>query len=446
MTNERPPSYFRRMWRAWLALALFFLQVLTFFRGVAWVGKEWAAVLPLFATMALGWHYLSSRRLPSAAVDTPARRELPARHRRPHAWVGLTSVLLVGAWCGAGLGEQFAAVPNYIDISDVIPQNVALFERTFTGEYPYYTVPMPHWSGPFPVYMPLHWLPVGVGHFFHLDVRWSGAIILLGAFAWIGYVLGARADKWYGAAAIGPAAGLIVWGYILYTDHDIAVSFDLHIAAYYAILSLGLVLRSPRWIAAGLVLCALSRYTLAFWMPTFVLVLLWEPTHRTEVLRYLGILVVAVVVLYVLPFVTQDPAVLFKGVKYHNDAAIAEWRGFDGVSYTMEVGVYFANIYKQYLPGDVEIQLYKARVVQGVMMLAIMFASLYGYYRLRGRVNVYDYLLFVLYMVIAHFYLFGALTYRYYYLGLFGISAVMVGQMLVAPHRATTATTATTVT
>lgn len=419
------------MWRGPFALFLLVAQALTLFLGVKWLGKSWGALPFTLSTMALGWHYLASVRDEAPSVKT----RLSAAASSPrNGLIALASVVAVAVACGLGLADQFAAVPNYIDYSDVIPQNVALFERTMRGEYPYYPVPMPAWSGPFPVYMPLHWLPVGIAKLLSIDVRWSGAILLLLACTGSAWLLGRRAQTWWAAAAIGPAAGMILLGYLLYTEYDLPVSYDLHIAGYYIVLSLGLALRQLRLIALGLVLCFLSRYTLVFWMPTVVLLMLYEPEHRREVWTYLGVLAIAVLVGYVLPFVVRDPMVLFKGVEYHNDAAIAEWRGYGGVSYSMEVGAYFAHFYKANFQGDMAQRLFLGRVVQGALMLALMAASLWGWWRLRCRVVLYDYLLFALFMVIAHFYLFGVLTYRYYYVGLFGISFVMVAQVLARAH------------
>src|SRR5690606_9799498 len=140
------------------------------------------------------------------------------------------------------------------------------------GEQPYYPLPLAGYA-PFPVYMPLHWLPVGLTDFLGIDSRWIGYIFF--SLALIFITLRFIKMHW------SPNAALILfsiplltfYGYHHYAPQELGVSFDIIIAAYYMVLAFGLYSKNLTWITCGLVLCILSRYTLFFWLPVFACLL-----------------------------------------------------------------------------------------------------------------------------------------------------------------------------
>jgi len=62
--------------------------------------------------------------------------------------------------------------------SDVIPQVEAQSHWFWNGETPYQLLHFEKYSA-FPVYMPIHWLPLGVKELVDLQSQWIGGFILL---------------------------------------------------------------------------------------------------------------------------------------------------------------------------------------------------------------------------------------------------------------------------
>ena len=76
------------------------------------------------------------------------------------------------------LNNAFLSNPLPTKNSDVLQQLNHLFDRFIEGKQPYTRVESILWK-PFPVYMPLHWLPIGIGKVLNIDVRWGGFIVFV---------------------------------------------------------------------------------------------------------------------------------------------------------------------------------------------------------------------------------------------------------------------------
>ena len=409
-----------------LGLALLALQVYLTFNGVLYFGKYWSPVVLFLVSTGIAFVYLrvllrEKNTLPNAPIALAPRWQ-----KALGALVSMLTMFL----CYEELRKAFVKyVPR--DYSDVLPQIEALYTRFSTGVFPYFPVPMGSYS-PYPVYMPLHWLPVGLPMAFGIDVRWVGFGLLLLAAGLYGW-LSMRGDRplWTQLCAL-VLPSLALWGYILWGEMDLPVSLETVIAAYYLVLAAGLVSRKVGWITAGLILCLLSRYTLVFWLPLLAF-LLWKNLPRRQNLIIWATVATSVLLIYVFPFFAKDPTILSKGVAYHNLAAQDEWRGYGDppVSWTMERGIHFAAHLKLMMTGDAQHQVFIARVVQASAMLGLLLLGLLGYRRWRNQVNFNDFALLMLYLFILFFYFFGPLTYRYYLIVPHTLAAVLCGQIMV---------------
>jgi hypothetical protein len=362
-------------------------------------------------------------------MDTP--RPAPLRNK----WLGaLTGAVSIGL-CYEELRKMFVQYKNPRDFSDVIPQLETLYNRFAHGQFPYAPVDMGGYS-PYPVYMPLHWLPIGIPEALGIDLRWIGfglMVLAAGLYGW--QIMQGNRPLWSQLLAI-VLPSISVWGYILWGEIDLPVSLETVIAAYYLVLASGLGSRKVSWITVGLVLCLLSRYTLVFWIPLFA-ILFWTNMPRRQNVRVWLTVAASVVLLYVIPFYLKDPTILTKGVAYHNQACEDEWKGYGDppVSWTMERGIHFAIQLKGILPGDAVHQVFLARVLQGSIMLLLLGLGLWDYRRNRNRIHHLDYSLLMLYVVVLCFYCFGPLTYRYYLIVLHVLAAVVCGKIILAPDK-----------
>lgn len=327
----------------------------------------------------------------------------------------------------------FLEFPDPGKLSDVITQLETQYRRFLSGVFPYSPLEEYPWH-PYPVYMPLHWLPLGIPIFFHVDVRWAGILLMAIATAiWGIYVSGRPARQSKGVSILLKVIviflpSLALWGFFFWGRYPFGVTLESSIAAYYLVLACGLAARSLPVTMAGIILCLLSRYTIVFWLPLFA-VLLWLNAPARKNIMAWGIVLLSVLLVYVVPFYLQDPSILTEGLKYHNNVAIYEWTGYGEpkVSWTFESGIYFGRHLRDLLSGDMVHRVFIGRVIQAALMLLLLVGGWLIYKR--RRINFYDLSLGMLYLTILFFYLFGVLTYNYYYLPLFMISAVLCGKI-----------------
>ena len=316
----------------------------------------------------------------------------------------------------------------YIDPSkqsDVIPQLETLYVRFSHGEFPYKGVPMPGWT-PYPVYMPMHWLPIAIPKLLHVDVRWSGILLLaiaVGLYTYHTYKENQNRLILL-IAAILPA--IVLW-YFLSTDYiDLPVSLETIIAAYYLVLAVGLMARNLVITTVGIILCLLSRYTMVFWLPMFLIFLWFNNSRKQNITVWLSI-ILSFLFVYIIPFYLHDNSIFIKGINYHNFAVLNAWTFQHTV---FETGIYFGQHMYDAFQGTMEQKVLLARKLQGTCMLGLMGIGLLLYRILKSKISYYDLSLAMLYYFLLFFYLFGPLTYRYYYFPFFIVSAVIVGRTL----------------
>lgn len=416
--------YFRAMKRPLIALLLFLAQIYLTFWGVKHFSKYGSPVVLFAVSVGIAWIFW--KQIQTDGTDGYDANTRPAgmRWKQYGALTGLLSFVL----CYEELRKLFAKWTPPGDYSDVLPQLEALYYRYAEGIQPYYPVKFATYEA-YPVYMPMHWMPIGLASALECDTRWIGFGMMALAAAWYGWQLmrAGRSLLWQIIAILLPSLSL--WGFILWGEMDIPVSFELVVAAYYLVLAAGLQQKQVIVITTGLILCFLSRYTMLFWLPLFA-VLLWDKIGWRRSAMVWGSLALSFIFLYALPFLKKQPDILKKGVTYHNEAAIAEWNGYDNVSWTMERGVHFAIYLKEALHDTPEREVFWARVIQAGMMLFLMFAGLWLYRRMRSKVNAFDISLLFLYLIVLCFYTFGPLTYRYYLIVLQMLSAVLCGRVI----------------
>jgi hypothetical protein len=408
-----------------LALLLFVVQIYLTFNGVQLFTKYGNPLALFLVSLSIAVLFFLQR-----------LRQTPAAPPSLHALQpGIAALWIVGGMLSIFLGYEelrklFVQYADPGQYSDVLPQLEAQYQRFMRGEMPYAPVDLGY-NAPYPVYMPLHWLPIGISDALGIDTRWSGYILLVLAAGAYGYWIG-RQNASVGAritALFLPSMGL--WGFILWGKLEVPVSFEIVVAAYYLVLVAGLLGRSLRWITIGIILCVLSRYTLVFWLPLLAFVL-WQEYPRQANFRVWAAVALSVVLLYIVPFWLQDPGIFAAGIKYHNDGAVAQWigQGDPPVSWSMEKGVYFGINMKALFPGDAVQQVFLARVLQATLMLVLLGFGLWAYRRWKDRVDGFSLCVVLLYAVLGCFYFFSPMTFQYYLLVLFMLSAAVVGKVI----------------
>lgn len=397
-------------------MLLFVLQLYLTFNGVEHFGKYWNPVL-LFTTY-LGIFLLFQRSLYYKTDTTGSSRKLKI--------AGATLALLsIAAWFPL-LRQMIQRIPEPVVGSDVVPQLEILFDRFSQGIFPYSKIDLPQ-SKPFPVYMPFHWLPVGMSRLLHIDPRWSGLFLLVPVFVLYGWSVVRNKVSIVSNILMVLLPFFVLLAYTYWGDGDIPLSLETTITAYYLVLALGLYCRNFWLTVLGISLCLLSRYTMIFWLPLF-LVLLYQQQGLRRGITAIAIPVACIICFYI-PFVVYDPSIFLTGLKYHNDCAVGEWQYS---AWTFEMGFYFAGHINALIGGSFVHKVMVARIIQATVMLLVTGGGLLYYQRIRDRVNFYDYSLGILYLSVTAFYFFGPLTYRYYLIVPMTLSAVLCARVMIA--------------
>ena len=407
---------------------MFTLQVYLTFRGAKHLGKYFSPLVLLLLGIGIAliwWRTIKQARPEAESAKSSFLNEKGILG----AFFGMFGIMAVYEI----VRQSFAKYSPPGNYSDVLPQLETMFKRFAAGEFPYAPVDVGTHIA-YPVYLPLHWLPVGLMG----DGRWVGFIALMLAVGLMSYYLFKGSSLLWQKmlAAILPA--WILYCYAKWGEIDLPVSFELIIAAYYLLLGIGLSTKNRVLIGAGLIACLLSRYTLVFWLPLFAL-MYWQTEGKRRNLRLWGIVAAAVMLIYVLPFWMQAPEILSKGLHYHNEAAVNEWKGYGEppVSWSMERGIHFALHLKTITGGDAENQVFIARVIQAFTMLFLLLLGVILYRKNRTLANPYDLGLMMLYLTVLCFYAFGPLTYRYYMVVPLILSALLTARIWVSPTQAT---------
>ena len=417
-------------------LLLFFAQVYLTFWGVKHFSKYWNPVVLLAISLGIGYLWFRILLNDQRETDRLPGDSIGWRTKALGALVGVLGMLS----SYEELRKLFVKFNPPSKFSDVLPQLEALYTRFSQGIFPYQPVDVGTHVA-YPVYLPFHWLPIGISDLLHMDTRWSGYIFLVIAAGIYGYLLARKTGALANLILAALLPAMAFWGYVLWGREDIPITYELVIAAYYLVLAAGLARHRIGWIGAGLILCLLSRYTLVFWVPLFAIFFWQNESLRRNIALWMSV-AASILLVYVFPFLLKNPGVFLEGIAYHNGAAVAEWQGYGDppVSWTMELGVHFALHMRNLTSGDAEHQVFIARVIQAAAMLSVFFAGWWGYRRWRDRIHYSDFSLLMLYVFILFFYNFGPLTYRYYLIVPLMLSAVICGRIWLSEPKAGRAT------
>lgn len=403
--------------KSWAIFILFLCQLLVCFDGVGIFGVYTNVYIFLGISLWIAYLYFDT------VIGRASSADIANSGKSKAKWV--ITGLFTGALCFAFVKYVlfFSKWTDTYTWSDVIPQLDALYDRFARGEQPYYPVAeIGH--HPFPVYMPLHWLPIGLARVTGIDLRIIGiSILCVTALLYVIYQIRRTGSIW-GKAMVGAMPLLIL--FFFFRSEDFAVVFETPIAAYYLLLAAGLSSRNIWLTTAGIIACLLSRYTMVFWLPLFAIVL-WVNVQPRVSLKVWGSVLAAILVLYVIPFYLRAPHILQDGVRYHNNTVIAGWE--TGAS-TIRLGFYLAPQMRDLFQGDMASRVYWTRVFQAVVMLALFIGGTISYFKIRAKVNFYDFSLGMLYMVVLCFFGSSPMCFRYYLVSLFFLTAALCAKTL----------------
>lgn len=305
--------------------------------------------------------------------------------------------------------KLFKRFPLPTPNSDVFQQLDMLYDRFAQGVFPYAPVETVFYK-PYPVYMPMHWLPIGISRYLHLDTRWSAFLIMALVVGIFAFHVGKQALPWLLKIFVIALPSLAIWVFILFGGEDLIVSFEVLIMAYYFLLATGFIFKNNFLLIFGLTLCLLSRYTLIFWTPLLAIIFLVNFPLKKNLL-YAFIVISAIVCIYIIPFILKDPSIFLKGIRYHNFCCISE---IDNGFYTSYNGLHFAYLLHLIPAKNTEASVFLMRCIQAIALLGMLGLGLITYFKKKSHPDLYVHLLRYLYLFVLVFFCFSPLTYRYY--------------------------------
>lgn len=341
---------------------------------------------------------------------------LPQPPTRPRPWVAIVLAICFGVWlCNGKMREVISNYLIQISSSDIIPA-LSIYTKRFLNHEQVYT-PFTNELGYFalPTYLPATWLPYLLPEWLRFDYRWmSSLLLLLGFGAYVAVVARLRKSARYTfLLTFLPFAFTYA---IIRTDASIfGFTVESMIVGYYFLLVAGILLRSWPLQVLGLLLCLLSRFSLAIWLPLYFLLVFFQESKQRAFLTA-GAVLAGVLALYIVPFMSQDWGLFFRVQAAYTDVAVGEWRHLNdqGLPYHLYNGVGLGNFFYRFADGELVDRIRLLKTVHVALLLLLTTAAGVIYWRqrlLRTDYRIYAVLVLKLYLIT--FYAFLQVPYSY---------------------------------
>lgn len=304
--------------------------------------------------------------------------------------------------------------------SDVLPAIQLYVRRFLAGEWAYAPMEFPGWTV-IPNYLPMVWMPFIIPEWLDIDYRWWPFIVftLYSLYYW--YRVFQTKDLSlleYGLKSVLPL--LLLKILISHEPTIFAHTSEIMVATFYLILCETVLSKRP-WLAAiGVVICLMSRYSFGFWLPFYILTY-WYYFGFKKLLQFGSFIFIGILIIYVIPFMFEDPLVYAKGMKYYMLSAEGEWvrHGWqkEGARpYHLGRGFGFAVYVYDFINGDVP---FKLKVIQmlnaSTSLITIIAIGVIGWL-MRAKIKRPKlFLIFALKAYIMVFYSFIHVPYAYLY-------------------------------
>ncbi|MBK8625697.1 MAG: glycosyltransferase family 39 protein [Saprospiraceae bacterium] len=257
----------------------------------------------------------------------------------------------------------FSKIPIDYNHSDVFAQVIEPSKWILKGEYPYQDVILPTYKM-HNTYLPMQWLPFTLSSGLGFDPRWIpvtfwviALLIFLKKFEFSlskkHLILG---------ILITSIAFFSVIGYMNTNEQEYSSTLELLPSAYYILLIASLLRGSWFWIGVSLAFCFLSRFSIVFLSP-FLAWYVYHQYGKIVITKSIIALVATVSLLFIVPFVSQDPTLPQKIVaNYDNGAAgewsIQKWQAENDLPYQLSRGLgialFIRNFYEDNIPEGVK--------------------------------------------------------------------------------------------
>jgi hypothetical protein len=314
--------------------------------------------------------------------------------------------------------------------SDVIPTIQKMATRVLNLEYPFKLVEFPTWSFE-PGYLTMQFLPFVPAQYWQIDYRYWAFLFflvsLLFIFKWL-HNSGSNLIE----IIIKTLIPFVAIGLLLHKNEPIfSLSIELLDVAYYIFLGYSIFSKNTWVKAIALSFCLLSRYGLIFWVPTYA-VIHFIKYGKKESLKIIAYSVIIIMVLYVIPFMTQDSTLFFKSIANYSQMAVSQWDNVPnwytniGKPYNLAQGLNYAIYFSDFASGTTLHKINLIKNTQIISCIAVMIFSIWLYIKNKHKLNTNLYLLFTFKLFLLFFYGLLFVPFNYLYIVPLFISLVAI--------------------
>lgn len=226
---------------------------------------------------------------------------------------------------------------SYVD-ADMIPIMQVMSQRFMQGNWQMVYQPVQEiWNGIQPIYLPAMWMPFLVSVKFGFDPRWITSFAVFLSFSIFILLWKVHWQKISGAVLLLVAGILCLWLYTDTTHNFIRLSEEGIVVFYYSLLVWAL--RSENFLLVGIAaaFCALSRYTIAGWLPAMLIYLFFMRKQKPDTIRFFLSFAAVVVLLVIIPFGLEPIRIAIQQPEQYIGHATRIWKEAPGY-FTQSMG------------------------------------------------------------------------------------------------------------
>ncbi len=368
-----------------------------------------SGLLSVFAA----WGLLISR-----PDKTPSLHKESFLHKKTLA--SFTLFMCAAIFFGFQLSEIFAKFEVSQYNSDVVPSIQMYVRRLLSGEYPYTPLVFDGWTV-LPTYFPMMWLPYIFSEVLNIDYRWTAYLVFLSALILYQFRMYRQDIPLVEMIIKTLLPFLILLPFTFYNEIFFGHSVELLPIGFYLFLYFGFFNKNkPLLFATGIVFCLLSRYAFTLWLPLSMLIY-WNEYGFKAFFRVSLYVLMGVMIIYVIPFLSQDFSLVTNGLKYYELTAIRQWepQAWQAVGekpHHLFQGLSFSAWFYNNVEGDALAKMNAARTVHGIVSVGAAALLGIGYLlikRFRTQWNIRLYLLVGLKFYLLFFYGFIYVPFSY---------------------------------
>lgn len=211
--------------------------------------------------------------------------------------------------------------------ADMLPIMQVMSQRFIQGDWSLVYQPIQEiWNGIQPIYLPAMWMPFMVSVKFGFDPRWITSFAVFLSFSIFILLWRVHWQKITGPVLLFTAGILCLWLYTEPSHNFIRLSEEGIVVFYYSLLVLAILSENFLVIGIAAAFCALSRYSIAGWLPAMLLYLLWIRKKPRDTIRFLAAAVGVVVLLVIIPLGFEPIRIAFHQPEKYIEHATRIWR------------------------------------------------------------------------------------------------------------------------